>query len=134
VADERINTWVSSPFKILALATYRLRPGGEAVIDAQVPSNAIDDLGPNDIFIWLNDGGDARPNFPKRPDRFAQPELCGDNFARLCPDDEGGASPSPASAPGGSDSVIRDAGSTRSSAWGSGRTAIRRGPSSRGTC
>lgn len=88
-ADERINTWVDSPFEILALATYQLRPGGEAVIDAQVPSNAIDDLGPNDIFIWVNDGGDDGPGFPDRPDRFEPSTLCGEDFARFCPDPEG---------------------------------------------
>lgn len=88
-ADERINDWVDSPFEILALATYPLRPGGEAVIDAQVPSNAIDDLGPNDIFIWMNDGGDAEPGFPNRPDRFEPSRLCGENFAEFCPDPEG---------------------------------------------
>jgi hypothetical protein len=57
VSDEPINTRTCSPFEILALATYPLRPGGEAVIDTQLPSNAVDDMGPNDILIWVNDSG-----------------------------------------------------------------------------
>jgi hypothetical protein len=88
-AEERINTWVSSPAEILALATYPLRPGGEAVIDAQVPSHAIEDLGPDDIFIWVNDGGDDGPGFPERPGTLSPSRLCGHNFASLCPDPEG---------------------------------------------
>ncbi len=94
VSDKPINDWVCSPFEILALATYPLRPGGEAVTDFQLPSNALDDLGPNDILIWLNDGGSAcggertsdnRSGFPKRPERFGPVGACGDN--RLCPTD-----------------------------------------------
>jgi hypothetical protein len=74
VADEPINTWVSDPQEILAMATYPLRPGGHAVIDGQVPSNAMDDLGPNDLFIWVNEsvpGGDGQ-----RPAQFSPESIC----------------------------------------------------------
>lgn len=90
-----INDWVCSPFEILALATYPLRPGGEAVMDAQLPSNAVEDLGPNDILIWVNDSGSAcggertsgnGSGFPERPDRFGPVNVCGD-FDRLYPSD-----------------------------------------------
>lgn len=88
-ADEPINTWLSSPFEILALATYPLRPGGEAVNDAQVPSLAIEDLGPNDIFIWMLDAGDEA-GFPPRPARFEPSEPCqSDDWDQLCPEPEG---------------------------------------------
>lgn len=92
VADKRINDWVCSPFEILALATYPLRPGGEAVTDGQLPSNAVEDLGPNDILIWVNDSGNAcggtreagsGAGFPERPERFGPLNVCGD-FDRLC--------------------------------------------------
>lgn len=97
VSDEPINTWVCSPFEILALATYPLRPGGEAVIDAQLPSNAVDDMGPNDILIWVNDGGSAcggdrasgdGSGFPVRPERFGPSEPCV-SWTRLCPEPSG---------------------------------------------
>lgn len=95
VSDEPINDWVCSPFEILALATYPVRPGGEAVMDAQLPSNAVDDLGPNDILIWVNDSGSAcggareagrGVGFPERPERFGPVNVCGD-FDRLCSTD-----------------------------------------------
>jgi hypothetical protein len=89
VADEAVNTWLSSPAEILALATYPLRPGGEAVNDAQVPSEAIEDLGPNDVFIWLLDASDDE-GFPPRPGGFEPSEPCqGDNWDELCPEPEG---------------------------------------------
>jgi hypothetical protein len=76
VADQAINTWVTDPREILAMATYPLRPGGHAVIDGQVPSNAMDDLGPNDLFIWVNEsmpGGDGQ-----RPVQFSPKSICPD--------------------------------------------------------
>jgi hypothetical protein len=88
-SDEPINTWVSSPFEILALATYPLRPGGEAVTDFQLPSNAIADLGPNDILVWVNEAGDGA-GFPQRPQRFEPSTPCED-WTRLCPEPEGQA-------------------------------------------
>jgi hypothetical protein len=87
-AEERINDWVSSPREILALATYPLRPGGEAVTDGQVPSNAMDDLGPADAFIWVNDGGSADARVPERPVASGPVTVCGTGRA-LCPDPEG---------------------------------------------
>lgn len=93
VSEVPINDWVCSPFEILALATYPLRPGGVAVTDGQVPSNAVDDMGPNDILIWVNDNGSIcegtreagdGAGFPERPTRFAPESVCseGDPFCR----------------------------------------------------
>jgi hypothetical protein len=96
-SDEPINDRVCSPFEILALATYPLRPGGDAVIDAQLPSNAVDDLGPNEILIWVNDSGNAcggtresgsGEGFPARPDHFQPASVCA-AWTRLCPEPEG---------------------------------------------
>jgi hypothetical protein len=87
VAPEPINTWVASPREILAMATYPLRPGGEAVVDIQLPSHAIDDLGPNDMLIWLNEAGTGS-GFPPRPERFAPSTPC-EGWSRLCPEPTG---------------------------------------------
>ena len=87
-SDVPVNTWVSSPREILALATYPLRPGGEAVTDGQVPSNAMDDLGPSDAFIWVNDGGSADARVPERPIPARPATVC-DTGRELCPDPEG---------------------------------------------
>jgi hypothetical protein len=88
VSDVPVNTWVSSPREILALATYPLRPGGEAVTDGQVPSHAMEDLGPSDAFIWVNDGGSVGDRPPERPVPFGPATVCGVG-RDLCPDPEG---------------------------------------------
>ena len=87
VADDRINTWVTSPEEILALATYPLRSGGHAVTDFQLPSKAAADLGPDDILIWVSEEG-AESQFPDRPERFGPLLVC-DGFTRLCPEPHG---------------------------------------------
>ncbi len=87
VSDEPIQPNVSSPFEILALATYPLRPGGEAVIDFQLPSNAVEDLGPNDILIWLNDAGEGN-GMPARPSAFEPSTPC-EKWSRLCLEPKG---------------------------------------------
>jgi hypothetical protein len=89
VAAEPLNTWVSSPHEILSMGTYALRPGGHAVTDFQLPSLALEDLGPNDILIWVNEAGDAS-GFAERPARFEPSQPCGgDDWSRLCPEPSG---------------------------------------------
>jgi hypothetical protein len=90
VAVEPLNTWVSDPHEILSMGTYALRPGGQAVTDFQLPSHAIDDLGPNDLLIWLNESGSGPRGFPPRPDRFAPSRSC-DNWTELCAEPTGTA-------------------------------------------
>jgi hypothetical protein len=87
--DVPINDWVASPFEILALATYPLRPGGDAVADFQLPSNAVEDLSRNDILIWVNDAGEAE-GFAERPTHFGPSEPCGgEDWTRLCVEPSG---------------------------------------------
>jgi hypothetical protein len=89
VAAEPLNTWVSSPHEILSMGTYSLRPGGEAATDFQLPSHALEDLGPDDILIWVNEAGDAS-GFAERPARFEPSQPCGgDDWTRLCPEPGG---------------------------------------------
>jgi hypothetical protein len=76
VSPVRINTWVADPHEILAMATYSLRSGGEGAIDAQVPTNALDDLGPNDMFIWLSERDGADASYPLRPAAFSPEAIC----------------------------------------------------------
>jgi hypothetical protein len=87
VSDRPIQSMLSSPFEILALATYPLRPGGEAVIDFQLPSNAVEDLGPADILIWLNGAGEGN-GMPARPSAFEPSTPC-ENWSRLCSEPRG---------------------------------------------
>jgi hypothetical protein len=76
VSPVPINTWVTDPREILAMATYPLRPGGEGAIDAQVPSRALDDLGPNDMFIWVPERDGADASYPRRPASFSPVAVC----------------------------------------------------------
>jgi hypothetical protein len=76
VAAEPLNTWVSDPHEILSMGTYALRPGGDAVIDAQVPSHAVEDMGPSDIFVWLNERTPPDKRQPDRPSEFSPEALC----------------------------------------------------------
>jgi len=96
VSEVPINDRVCSPFEILALATYPLRPGGEAVMDAQLPSHAVEDLGTSDILIWLNDAGSACGGVrrsdgggPERPEHFEPSEPC-EGWTQFCPEPTGG--------------------------------------------
>jgi hypothetical protein len=95
VSDVAINPGVCSPFEVLAVASYALRPGGDAVTDGMGIGNAIDDLGPNDILVWVADAGSAcgdtrtsgdGDGFPDRPAAFEPANVCHD-FDRLCPSD-----------------------------------------------
>jgi hypothetical protein len=76
VADQPINTWVTDPKEILAVATYRLVPGGEAVADMQVPGNAVDGLGPSDMFIWVSQRAGADASYPPKPIPFSPGAIC----------------------------------------------------------
>jgi hypothetical protein len=89
VAAEPLNTWVSSPGEVLSMGTYALRPGGHALTDFQLPSRALEDLGPDDILIWVTEAGDAG-GFAERPARFGRSQPCGgDDWSRLCPEPSG---------------------------------------------
>jgi hypothetical protein len=57
------------------------------VTDFQLPSNAIEDLGPDDMLIWLNDDG-VGTGKPPRPDHFEPSTPC-ENWSRLCPEPTG---------------------------------------------
>jgi hypothetical protein len=82
VSGERINTWVVDPREILAIGSYPLRPGGHPVTDGQVPSNAVDDMGPDDVFIWVNDrAGPGLGDYPPRPRPFSPGTICPDDLA-----------------------------------------------------
>ena len=47
----------------------------------------MEDLGPSDAFIWVNDGGSADGPTPERPRHFGPAAVCADGH--LCPDAEG---------------------------------------------
>ena len=51
IADETLTPDLADPMEVLSLGTYPLRPGGDDC--AQIPENALEDLGPLDAFISL---------------------------------------------------------------------------------
>src|SRR5205809_4300517 len=76
VAAEPLNTWVSDPHEILSMGTYTLRPGGHAVADFQLPSRVVEDMGPDDLFIWLNERTQPSRGLPDRPGTFSPQAFC----------------------------------------------------------
>jgi len=66
-ATQQLTPHLSNPHEILALGTYPLRPGGRKC--AQLPVQAIGDLGPGDALLWLAErAGPA--SAPPRPASF----------------------------------------------------------------
>jgi hypothetical protein len=69
IADFRLTPNLVSPTEILSLGTYPLRQGGDTC--AQIPENALEDLGSLDAFISIQRrAGAARDAFSPRPDAF----------------------------------------------------------------
>lgn len=84
IADEALAPDLFDPREILSVGTFPLRPGGTAPTEAFLPGNAIADIGPDDVFITVQErrskgGGSAHP---ARPERFGPDTGC-------APDDAG---------------------------------------------
>jgi hypothetical protein len=67
IATETLTPNLGTPTEILSFGTYGLRPGGDAC--AQVPVNALEDLGPTDAFATIQERPHAYPSdvFLDRP-------------------------------------------------------------------
>jgi hypothetical protein len=84
-ASESLTPHLVDPREELAVATFPLRYRQTAC--AHVPGSALDDLGPSDAFLTLQERGlglpDAASDFPARPARFG-PALGGASAASRC--------------------------------------------------
>jgi hypothetical protein len=84
-ASETLTPHLVDPREELAVATFPLRYRQTGC--AHVPGSALDDLGPGDAFLTLQERGlgvpDAASAFPARPARFG-PELGGASAASRC--------------------------------------------------
>ncbi|MEA2220448.1 MAG: hypothetical protein QOJ35_3074 [Solirubrobacteraceae bacterium] len=84
-AKRSLTPDLADPREVLALATYPLRYRRTGC--AHVASSALEDLGPRDAFVTLQERGlDPRSSwrgFPRRPARFA-PRLGGPSEASAC--------------------------------------------------
>jgi hypothetical protein len=69
-ADTNLTPALSQPHEILSLGTYPLRSGGKACIDAYLPGNALEDLGPNDVLLTVQESDSGPGGFPPRPGTF----------------------------------------------------------------
>lgn len=77
-ADESLAPDLFDPREILSVGTFPLRPGGMAPTEAFLPGNAIADIGPDDVFLTLQErvrslGGS---HFPTRPPGFGPGTGC----------------------------------------------------------
>src|SRR4051794_2747598 len=84
-ANERLTPRLIDPREVLAVATFALRYRRTAC--AQVAGSALEDMGPDDAFVTLQepgpDPGSAWSDFPDRPAHFG-PELGGPSEASAC--------------------------------------------------
>lgn len=69
-ARERLTPQLTDPREVLALGTFPLR--AEAGECGHMPTGALEDLGPGDAFVTLQERGRGRAtlDFPPRPERF----------------------------------------------------------------
>jgi hypothetical protein len=63
-AEDNLTPNLASPREVLSIGTFPLEPGGPNC--AQVPTNALIDLQPEDVFFTLQGGG-SRPESDRRP-------------------------------------------------------------------
>jgi hypothetical protein len=84
-AGESLTPHLADPREELAVATFPLRYRETAC--AHVPGSALEDLGPGDAFVTLEerglDPGSTWAGFPARPAHFG-PELGGPSEASAC--------------------------------------------------
>jgi len=84
-ANESLTPHLTDPREALAVATFPLRYRQTGC--AHVPSSALDDLGPGDAFVTLQERGlgaaDDAQGFPARPAHFG-PDLGGPSAASRC--------------------------------------------------
>ena len=84
-ADESLTPGLGDPREVLAVATFDLQYRRTAC--AQVAGSALEDMGPDDAFVTLQerglDPGSAWSDFPDRPAHFG-PELGGPSEASAC--------------------------------------------------
>lgn len=82
LAGEPLTPALVNPREILSLGTYPLRAGGNRC--AQLPEQALEDLGPDDAFVSVQERSSSAPPGPEfrpRPERFG-PTL-GIGYAKL---------------------------------------------------
>ena len=84
-ATESLTPHLTDPREEIAVATFPLRYRETGC--AHVPGSALDDLGPGDAFVTLQERGlgvpDGAADFPPRPAHFG-PELGGPSEASAC--------------------------------------------------
>lgn len=84
-APESLTPQLRDPREVLSVATYPLRYRPTRC--SHVPGSALQDLGPRDAFVTLQerglDPGSRWLGFPPRPERFG-PELGGPSEAAAC--------------------------------------------------
>jgi hypothetical protein len=66
---QRLTPILTDPFEIVSVGTYNMRPGGD--LCAHLPVNALEDLGPTDAFLTIQEEGHPQlADYPSRPIEF----------------------------------------------------------------
>jgi hypothetical protein len=83
-ASETLTPHLVDPLEILSLGTHQLRPGGQECW--RYPVNALEDLGPTDAFLTIQEehlSPSELESFPERPEHFSE-DLGGPSEAPFC--------------------------------------------------
>jgi hypothetical protein len=81
-ARQSLTPRLTDPREVLAVGTFPLRPRRRESC-AHMPVSALEDLGPRDAFVTLQERGRGGAAFPPRPERFG-PELGGPSESAQC--------------------------------------------------
>lgn len=89
VADETLTPQVGGGLshEILSVGTFPLEPGGGvlAPLDSLLPGNAIADVGPQDVFVSVEERTfPGASTFPRRPSPFDRETACGEAEDSAC--------------------------------------------------
>lgn len=70
LADVSLTPSLASPTEVFSLGSFPLEPGGPNC--AQIPSQALNDMSPTDVFVTVQERGNDRDGsgFDPRPDEF----------------------------------------------------------------
>jgi hypothetical protein len=77
VAEGSLTPELADPREIVSIGTFELRAGGAAPFDAHLPSYALNAVGPDDVFITLQETGEGDWGEPRsRPVSFDPAVWC----------------------------------------------------------
>ncbi len=70
MASESLSPLGGAGGQLFAVGTFEMRPSLEDCV--HIPAQAVEDMGPEDAFVWVEEGGSAGPAGADQPSSFAE--------------------------------------------------------------